>query len=134
MCMHACVLSHFSHVRLFVTPGTVATRLLCPLSFPGKNTGVGCRFLLQGIFLTQRLNSPLLRQADSLPQSHLGIPTYILLVAKGRGKKEAIHKPKKKSARSFRQWFVLGGKTKGWSLGSVCGWQAENEGKPSWKG
>ena len=28
-------------------------RLLCPWSSPGKNTGVGCPFLLQGIFLTQ---------------------------------------------------------------------------------
>ena len=27
----------------------------CPLDFPGKNTGVGCHFLLQGIFLTQGL-------------------------------------------------------------------------------
>ena len=25
-----------------------ATRLLCPWDFPGKNTGVGCHFLLQG--------------------------------------------------------------------------------------
>ena len=30
--------------------------LLCPWDSPGKNTGVGCHFLLQGIFLTQRLN------------------------------------------------------------------------------
>ena len=40
-------------------------------SLLGKNTGVGCHFLLQGIFLTQRLNSCLLHllnwQADSLP-------------------------------------------------------------------
>ena len=28
-------------------------RLLCPRNSPGKNTGVGCHFLLQGIFLTQ---------------------------------------------------------------------------------
>ena len=35
-------------------------RLLCPWDFPGKNTGVGCHFLLHGIFLTQRLNLPLL--------------------------------------------------------------------------
>ena len=27
------------------------TRLLCPWNSPGKNTGVGCHFLLQGIFL-----------------------------------------------------------------------------------
>ena len=33
--------------------------LLCPWSFPGKNAGVGCHFLLQGIYLTQGLNSPL---------------------------------------------------------------------------
>ena len=25
-----------------------ATRLLCPWDFTGKNTGMGCRFLLQG--------------------------------------------------------------------------------------
>ena len=36
------------------------SRLLCPWDFPGKNTGVGCHFLLQGIFLTQGLNSGLL--------------------------------------------------------------------------
>ena len=29
------------------------TRLLCPWNFPGKNTGVGCYFLLQQIFPTQ---------------------------------------------------------------------------------
>ena len=29
------------------------TRLLCQWDFPGKNTGVGCHFLLQGIILTQ---------------------------------------------------------------------------------
>ena len=27
----------------------VAHWLLCPWNFPGKNTGVGCQFLLQGI-------------------------------------------------------------------------------------
>ena len=28
-------------------------RLLCPWDFPDKNTGVGCHFLLQGVFQTQ---------------------------------------------------------------------------------
>jgi len=32
------------------------TRLLCPWDSPGKNTGVGCHSLLQGIFLTQGSN------------------------------------------------------------------------------
>ena len=36
--------------------GLQPTRLLCPGDSPGKNTGVGCHFLLQGIFLTQELN------------------------------------------------------------------------------
>ena len=35
-------------------------RLLCPWGFSGKNTGVGCHALLQGIFLTQALNPHLL--------------------------------------------------------------------------
>ena len=36
------------------------TRLLCPWDSPGKNTGLGCHSLLQGIFLTQGLNPGLL--------------------------------------------------------------------------
>ena len=42
-----------------VTPWTVAHRLLCPWNSPGKNTGVGCHFLLQGIFPSQGLNRAL---------------------------------------------------------------------------
>ena len=33
--------------------GLQPTRLLCPWDSPGKNAGVGCHALLQGIFLTQ---------------------------------------------------------------------------------
>ena len=36
--------------------GLWPTMLLCPWNSPGKNTGVGCHFLLQGIFPTQGLN------------------------------------------------------------------------------
>ena len=35
-------------------------KLLCPWDFPGKNTGVSCHFLLQGIFPTQGSNLGLL--------------------------------------------------------------------------
>ena len=46
-------------------------RLLCPCDSPGKNTGVGCHFLFQGIFLTQGSKLCLLCllhwQGDSLP-------------------------------------------------------------------
>ena len=41
-------------------------RLLCPWDFPGKNTGVGCHFLLQGIFLTQIISVSTALQVDSL--------------------------------------------------------------------
>ena len=41
-----------SCVWLFTTHGLQPTGLLCPWNFPGKNTGVGCHFLLQGIFPT----------------------------------------------------------------------------------
>ena len=52
------VCQSFSHVRLFATPCTTKpVRLLCPWNFLGKNTGVDCHSLLQGIFPTQGSNS-----------------------------------------------------------------------------
>ena len=49
------------HVRLFCDPmNCIPARPLCPWDFPGKNTEVGCRFLLQGIFPTQGSNPHLL--------------------------------------------------------------------------
>ena len=36
--------------------GLYPAKLLCPWNSPGKNTGVGCCFLLQGIFPTQGWN------------------------------------------------------------------------------
>ena len=47
-----CLCSDISCVGLFVTLWTIA-RLLGPWGFPSKNTGGGCHFLLQGVFLTQ---------------------------------------------------------------------------------
>ena len=40
-------------------PMTAPTRPLCSCNFPGKNTAVGCHFLLQGFFLTKGFNLPL---------------------------------------------------------------------------
>ena len=40
--------------------GLQPARLLCQWNSPGKYTGVGCHFLLQGIFLTQGSNPGLL--------------------------------------------------------------------------
>ena len=40
--------------------GLQPTRFLCPWDFPVKDTGVGCHFLLQGVFPTQGSNPGLL--------------------------------------------------------------------------
>ena len=70
-----------SCVWLFATPWIVACQ--APLSrqqgfsrdFPGNSTGVGCHFLLQGIFLTQGLNPGLPRCRQTLYHlSHQGNP------------------------------------------------------------
>ena len=50
-----CVL--FAQLCLTLRPhGRQPARLLRPWNSPGKNTGVGCHFLLQGIFSTQGSN------------------------------------------------------------------------------
>ena len=76
--LHVVVVELLSHVQLFATPGTVDHQILLSMGFPGKNTGVGCHFLLQRIFATQGWNSCLLHwQAASLPLSHQSCPTTI---------------------------------------------------------
>ena len=61
LCMFVC-----SIASLCDPHGLQPARLLCPWKLSGKNTGVGCHLLLQGIFLTQGLNLRLLHlQADS---------------------------------------------------------------------
>ena len=58
------------------------SRLLWPWDPPGKNTGVGCHFLLQGIFPTQGSNPCLLSllhwQAGSLPLAPPEMPQPLL--------------------------------------------------------
>ena len=58
--------------------GLYPARLFCSWSFPGKNIGVGCHFLLQGTFLIQESNLHLLCllhwQENSLPLSYLRSP------------------------------------------------------------
>ena len=51
-----CCAQLLSSIQLFQTHGLQPTRFLCSWDFPGKNTGVCCHFLLQGIFLTQGSN------------------------------------------------------------------------------
>ena len=67
-------------------PGLQSTRLLCLWDSPGKNMEVGCHALLQGSFLTPRLNSSLLHllrwQTDSLPW-----PALISVIKMGKQNK-----------------------------------------------
>ena len=78
-CIHplpSSLLLLFSHVSdSLPPPGLQPPRRLCPSDFPDKQSTLCCRFLLQGIFLTQESNPHLLHwQADSLPLSHQGSP------------------------------------------------------------
>ena len=47
LCLLLLLLSHFSRVGLCATPETAAHQAPRPWDSPGKNTGVGCHFLLQ---------------------------------------------------------------------------------------
>ena len=67
-CKACCCLLAKSHVALLQPHGLQPARFLCPWDIPGKNTRMGCHFLLQGIFLNQGSNLCLLhQQVDSLP-------------------------------------------------------------------
>ena len=59
-CVSVCV-SHSVVSDSLQPHGVQPVRLLCPFNSAGKNIGVGCHFLLQGIFPTQRLKLGLLR-------------------------------------------------------------------------
>ena len=76
-----CVLSHSVVSNSLGPHGLKLTRLLPPWNSAGKNTGVSCHSLLQGIFPIQGLNLGLLGllgllhwQADSLPLAPPGKP------------------------------------------------------------
>ena len=47
LCLLLLLLRCFSRVRLCATPEAAAHQASCPWDSPGKNTGVGCHFLLQ---------------------------------------------------------------------------------------
>ena len=55
---HVVYVCMLSHVQLFnpMDGLSIPSRLLCPQDFLGKNTGMGCHFLLQEIFLIQGSN------------------------------------------------------------------------------
>ena len=57
--LYCCLIAKL-HPTLLLPHILQCTRLLCPWDFAGKNIGMGCHSLLQGIFLTQGLNPSLL--------------------------------------------------------------------------
>ena len=62
-----CAVLSRSVVSNYLQPhGLQPTRLLCLWNFPGKNTGVGCHFLLQAIFPTQGSNLGFLHRRQML--------------------------------------------------------------------
>ena len=66
-----------SRVQLFVTPWIVAIQALLPRGSPGRDTGVGSHFLLQGILLTQATDPLSLTSvffADCLGADHVDRP------------------------------------------------------------
>ena len=68
-----------SRVQFCDPHGLQPTRLLCPWNSPGKDTRVGCQFLLQGIFPTEGLNPGLLHCRQILYLlSQQGSPTWQL--------------------------------------------------------
>ena len=75
--MCAYVLGCVNCARFLETAGTI----LCPWASPGKNTGVDCHALLQGIFPTQRSNLHLLhcRWMPSHRGSH-NLNTYLFSI------------------------------------------------------
>ena len=70
-----------SRAWLFAIPWTVAgTKLLCPWDSQGKSTGVGCHFLLQGIFPTQGSNPGLSHCRQTLYRlNHQGSPIQTII-------------------------------------------------------
>ena len=77
---HCCLFTK-SRLTILRPYGLYPARLLSPWDFPGKNTGVGCHFLLLGIFPTQGSNPCLLHyQAGSLPLSHQGSPLFLIVL------------------------------------------------------
>ena len=79
VCVCVCVKS-FQSCPTFCDPRHYTNSLLYPWDFLGKNTGVGCHFILQGIFPTQGSNSRLLCllhwQVNSLLLAPPGKPPF----------------------------------------------------------
>ena len=74
------VVYSLSHIWLFCDPMDRSLPTSSVHGISQTNAGVGCHFLLQAIFLTQRSNPRLQHwQADFIPLRHQGSPTLMLV-------------------------------------------------------
>ena len=94
-----------------------STRLLCPWDFPGNNTGVGCHFLLQGIFPTQGSNPSLphcmlFLYLWDIKEAHLSI---VLLLQQPKRTKTLLQQPQ----QTMTPWSIVPSLNRLWSLGDV---------------
>ena len=89
---HTCIFYCIDHVTMcscsamsdsLWSHGLWPTRLCCLWEFTSKSTGLGCHFLLHGIFLTQGSNLGFPHcKADTLPSEPSGKPFYCINSAK----------------------------------------------------
>ena len=111
-CIHACSVTSVESNS--ATPWTTARQASLCMGFSSKNIGVGCHFLLQGIFSTQVLNPCLLHllhwQAGSLSLSPLTI-RVILYIRTKTGLRTDGHvfwsQPSKCKWCGFQQYLTL---------------------------
>ena len=81
----------------FATPWTVTCQTPLSMDFPGKNSGVGCHFLLQGIFLTKGSNLLLL---------HCRQIVYCSATRKGHGEVQFSHSVVSDSLRPHESQYT----------------------------
>ena len=93
-----------------------ATRLPRPWDSPGKNTGVACHALLQGIFLTQGMNPVLLHWRQTLYcLSHQGNPGEEMVK---HGKQLESANEGKKNPEESVKWNISN--TKQYAINKTC--------------
>ena len=99
--------------------GLQPARLFCSWNFPGKNTGVSCHFLFEGIFLTQGSNLCLLHwQADSSSLSHPGSPhTTLELSQKAEKQRLKVGITQKRLTLSWVRGILSAWLLSNWDIG-----------------
>ena len=120
------MLSHFSCIRLFVTPWTVAHQAPLSTGFPGKNTGVGCHFLLQKLLIEHIIQWQ---------------PTPVLLLGKSHGQRSIVgYSPWRRKESDTTEQIHFTSLSEGWaswakewSKTMLCQPTSQKKKKKSWE-